>query len=537
MSHNRLLSLRYWQATVAGSGLILLPLAGLMMPLQLSAQEQVYRSVADLRERMSDDHHRPRYNEKWTHRGVEIITDQISVISKTNKVEDARLASTIATQAWKEVGEVADQFTKVHRHQDFGIGALQVVIDDQPQRDRDRPEIALNVVGQKSQVVLYVNEGQPTLQQQAVRLKEATVLAFLRTTELDVQYPNWVSEGIAGYVAQQGASPETLEKAEPKPTTANIGGQQWRSIRSQQDVLEQPTNEHSDAVARVKFFLEGDDGAHAPEFFAMLQASAADVANRRAGEKLVKPGQGEVQASFASNQGDQLFVSLENRFASWQQEPLAGQPIYRPEKNISPELQLLQRELIVVLKLMRRQATPVRSSLQTKVVMFKKDPTVPLGDKSQTKFDLADPRRVYEELVDGQQEPWATRDIDGSLLMSNNIARLTQLFGEDGKRFQRVRQDNQWVLMAKLDQGRTMTAWLEDSEDTPLRPEARFEIQAPIKRAPYSPEKAKQEQPQAELGTPMALPQQPMKPMGAKLTPPSNQSIGEWRTKSIQPNQ
>ncbi|WP_425617786.1 hypothetical protein NA78x_001475 [Anatilimnocola sp. NA78] len=536
MRHFRLLSLRYWQATAAARGLLLLPLAGLMAPAHSMAQEQVYRSVADLRERMPDNHHLPRYNEKWTHRGVEIITNQISVIAKTNKVEDARSASEAATQAWKEAGDLADQFTMVHRHQEFGIGALQVVIDDQPLRDRDQPNTALNVVGQKSQVVIYVNPAEPSLERQMTRLKEASVLAFLRTTELDVQYPNWVTEGIAGYVAQQGATAETLAQAAPKPTTANIGGQQWRSIRAQQDVLQQPANEHADAVERVKFLLEGDDSSHAPAFFAMLRASAQDVANRRAGEKLVKPGQGQVQPSFASDFGDRLFASLENEFVNWQKEPLAGQPIYRPAKNTPAELQFLQREMMLVLKLMRRQATPTKSSVQTKVVMFKKDPTVPKADKSQLALELADPKRAFEEMLDGNQEPWATRDIDGSLLLSSNLPRLTQLFGDDGRRFQRVRQDDRWVLMVKLDQGRTMTAWLEESDETPLRPEARFEIQAPIKAAPYSPEKAKPAEPQAELGTPVPL-QSAAKPTTTKLAPPGNQPIGQWRTKSIQPHQ
>ncbi len=527
MRSHQLLSTRRWLKSLAAAALGLAPLANLGTNENASAQDRVYRSVADLRERIPDEHHRPRYKERWTHRGFEVVSDQITVVATTS-IDDARRAAGEATRAWQEVGELADQFTRVHRNRDFGIGALQVQIDGEPQRDRDQPLTTLNVVGQKSQVVIHVNPGQPTLDQQSPRLREATVLAFLRTAELDLQYPAWVCEGIAGYLAEKGETTEALERVQPKPTTANIGGAQWRSIRQQQDVLTPVANEHSEAVARVRFLLEGDDSAHTPAFFAMLQASAQDVAQRRAGENLVKSRRGEVQPSLAGPQGDHLFVSLNQEYISWQKEPLAGQPVYRPAKDVSPEMEQLQREMTLVLKLQRRFVGSTKASARTKVVSFKKEPTF-VGGNAKVMLGVADPRDVFFDLTSGEQGPWATRDVDGSLLLSSNVERLKDLFGDDGRRFNRLRHSDRWVLSTKLGNGRVMAAWLEDNKEIPSRPEVKFEVIDPNKPTPAQP--AEVALPQAELGPPVIAPQP------AASAPPGNEPVGESRPEAVQPNE
>ncbi|QDU30944.1 hypothetical protein ETAA8_60970 [Anatilimnocola aggregata] len=525
--------MRHWHLCIAFGGLALAPL---VTPFQLgNAEERVYRSVADLRPRMWDELHQSRYTERWTHRGVELFNDHMNIVCGTN-LQDARRAAAEATRAWKDAGDLADQFTKVHRERSFGIGVLQIVIDKEPLRDRDAPLTTLNVVGLKSQITLHVTPGGPTLDQQAERLREATVLAFLRTTELDVQYPDWVAEGIAGYLAQRGESEDALARVAPKPTTANIGGQQWRAIREKPDVLTPAADVRAESIARIKFLLEGEDSSHAPAFFAMLRASAQDVARRRPGEGLVKTSQGEVQPSFAGDEGNRLFAQLEPQFVSWQREPLAGQPIYRPASNISPEMEMLQREMILALKLLQRQTVPEQVSVNTKVVVFKQDEAPVAKADSGKQLAIADPQRAFDEFVNGDQQPWATRDIDGSLLLSSNLPRLAQLFGEDGRRFHRIRQNDHWVLAIKLGKGRTLTAWLEESDETPLRPEARFAIVDPSKPAANMPAPPPAAQPQAELGAPVVAPQPQQATARANSAPPGDQPVGQWRAKAIEPN-
>ena len=498
-----LLSTRRWQLTLAAAGLCVSPIAGWIVQ-PAAAQDRVYRSVVDVRQRIPDENDRPRYKERWTHRGFEVHSDNISVVASTN-VEDARRAMTEATQAWQEASTLADQFTKVHRHKDFGIGALQIHVDGEPQRDRDRPLTALNVVGQKCNLVVHVNQGQPTLDQQLPRIREATVLALLRTAELDLQYPAWVSEGIAGYIAQKGETTEAVANLQPTPTTANIGGKQWRSVRMQQDVLKPDENEHQEAIARVRFLMEGDDSAHTPAFFAVLRASAQSMEQKRVGENLVKTRRGEVQPPIASPAGDQFFTSLSEEYATWQKEPLAGQPLYVAAENIEPELERLQREMVLVLKLQRRFMPAMKSNFRTKVVAFQQEPKFVGGTKAT--ISVADPRDVLRDLKDDSRGPWATRDVDGSLLLSSNEQRLDELFGDNGQRFTRLRKDERWVLSSKLPDGRLMTAWLEENRQTPSRPVVKFDFVDLQKPTP-----AKPAQPQAELGLPVAVPPQPVSP-------------------------
>lgn len=529
MRIHSLLSARTWRDALATASLVLAPLAGLYCVDEAAAQRPVIRSVADWRERIPDELDRPRYKERWTHRGFEVVNDHIYVVATTS-IDDARRAAAEATQAWQEVGQLADHFTQVHKQRDFGIGALQVFVDGEPQRDRDKPLTTLNVVGQKSNLVVHVDPSSPSLERQAPRVREAAALAFLRTAELDLQYPAWVCEGIAGYVAEKGQTETAIEQIQPQRTTANIGGKQWRSVRMQQDVLTPDKNEHKDAVARVRFLLEGDDSAHTPAFFATLRASSQDVGQNRMKENLVNKRQGEVQPPIASGRSDQLFVSLEQNYAKWQADPLAGQPLVRPIDRISPELEVMRQEMALVLKLQKRFSGVTKATQRTKVVTYKKDTTY-IGGVSKVALGVADPRDVYRDLMN-RDEPWATRDADGSLLLSTNTRRLEELFGDDGRRFTRLRRGEKWVLSLKLDDKQAMIAWLEENPESPSRPEVKYDIIDTTKPTPAKPP----EQPKAELGPPVSVPQPPSEKK-VDSAPASDKPIGEWRAKTVQPNQ
>jgi hypothetical protein len=538
MPHFPLLSPRRLLEVFAAAGFIIAPLAGLTFGQQPTSRQVfgqenvVYRSTTQWRERIPDELDRPRYKERWTHRGFEVVSDQITVVANTN-VEDARRAAAEATGAWQDAAKISDHFTKVHRNRDFGIGALQVYVDGEPLRNRDQPLTTLSAVGQKNQVTVHVDKGSPTLEQQARRLREATVLAFMRTAEIDIQYPTWVSQGIAGYLAEKDGTPEELANVKPTQATANIGGQQWRQVRKEQDVLAVDPDVRTEAVARVRFLLEGDDSSHTPDFFQALQASTQELMHRRANENLVNTRRGEVQPQVASKIGDQFFTSLEKEYTAWQQDPLAGQPVYKPADNITPETEQLQREMALVLKLQRRITGPAKAPVRAKVVSFKPGVGSQVSQSSQPKVlaGVADPRDLFFDLTSGERGAWATRDVDGSLLLSSNTQRLEELFGDDGRRFKRLRHGDRWVLSYALPNGKVMAGWLEENKETPTRPDAKFEVIDP--KQTVGPEVQPTKEPQAELGAPQ--PQAPALP--ADSAPPGNQPVGERGAQPVQPDQ
>src|SRR4029078_7874872 len=90
-----------------------------------TAKNRVQRSTDDVRERPADELDRPRYKERWRHRGYEIRANQFFVVANT-RVEDARWAAQQMESAWGDFGRLADGFMKSHRNSEFGIGAVQV---------------------------------------------------------------------------------------------------------------------------------------------------------------------------------------------------------------------------------------------------------------------------------------------------------------------------------------------------------------------------------------------------------------------------
>jgi hypothetical protein len=217
---------------------------------------------------------------------------------------------------------------------------------------------------------------------------------------------------------------------------------------------------------------------------------------------MVKSRHTEVQPTIATGQVDRFFASLADEYAAWQKDPLVGQPVYVPTKSATPELEQLQQEMALVLKLQRRTMPTMKSNFRTKVVTFQQAPKF-IGQQ-KTAISVADPRDVYRELTDNAEGPWATRDVDGSLLLSSNTERLDELFGDRGQRFQRVRTDDSWRLAARLPDGRLMTAWLEENKELPTRPLVKFDFAAVNRPTPAKlPDGG---QPGAELGLPVAVP-------------------------------
>src|SRR5262245_4720293 len=109
-------------AFVAGGLLAALPLTAIAQTSAIS-----YRSVGDVRPRLSDDHDRPYFRQTQSHRGFEIREPQFTVIAQTSAA-DAQWAAGHVAAAWQQAGSLADHWTRVHQQPDFGLNSLQVVV-------------------------------------------------------------------------------------------------------------------------------------------------------------------------------------------------------------------------------------------------------------------------------------------------------------------------------------------------------------------------------------------------------------------------
>src|SRR5262245_1785560 len=227
-------------------------------PLSTFAQQSPsqFRSVTDVRPRIPDEHDRPYFRETQSHRGFEVRDEHFTVIATTSR-EDARWAATQVAQAWQNAATVADRWTDAHHNPDFGLQSLQVVIDNQPIRETDGPLTSVNVTGIRTQVQLNIGPGQPLLDQQLVRLREASAFAMLHAAGLDAAAPPWAIAGVAAFAGRQGLSAEQLKEADAVNTTATFGGQQWRFKRSAEDVLDYRHVDHQQATQQVTFLLTG----------------------------------------------------------------------------------------------------------------------------------------------------------------------------------------------------------------------------------------------------------------------------------------
>jgi len=162
------------------------------LPQSVRAQQsQSYRSVTDVRPRILDELDRPFWRETQSHRGWEIREDQYTVFADTSQA-DARWAAAHVKAAWAETAKLADHWTRIHRQPDFGLNSTQIVIDSQPPQGRDAPLTTVNVVGIQTQVYLNVASGQPSLEQQVLRLREGAAFALLHTCGLDSAAPPWL---------------------------------------------------------------------------------------------------------------------------------------------------------------------------------------------------------------------------------------------------------------------------------------------------------------------------------------------------------
>lgn len=475
---------------LAGGGLAALgPLAA-----QAQTVPSQIRSTTDVRQRIPDEHDRPYNRETQSHRGWEIREPQYTVFAKTSQA-DARWAASHVAAAWSNAAALAGRWTQVGQNPDFGLNSLQVVIDDEPLRTRESPLTTVNVVGIQTQVQLVVGAGQPPLKDQVVRLREATAMAVLHTAGLDSAAPPWVVAGIASFAGRQGLGKEEIAKAEALSEVAHLGGQQWRFQREAQDVLAYRRLNHTAADAQVAFLLTGNDAQSAPALLAALSQANVGAARTAAEGGAFRNFSGDPQPASTNTPFDGLIAERQSQFEAWQKEPLAGQPKFEPAADTAPELVAAQAEMLVLLKLQQRLAkaaveptrgggTTVNSRGGVKIATFDRAAGTSAAPAKPTALgtfsDLA------ARLTDPSQPVWATLDVDGSLLLSTDVARVRALLASAEQRYSLESVSGKPALVRRLDGNRVLRGWLAENPEQKTRPLAKFEVVSAVRRAANS---------------------------------------------------
>jgi hypothetical protein len=463
---------------VAASGL----LAG-VLPAQQPTR--AIRSTAEVRPRLIDEHDRPYVRQTQSHRGFEVREAQFTVVATTSP-DDARWAAGHVAAAWSNASQLAGRWTQVAENPDFGLNSLQVVIDNEPLRERDGPATTVNVVGIQTQVVIRVGPGQPPLAAQVVRLREAAALAQLHTAGLDSAAPPWVVAGLAAHAGRKGLSEAELKAAAANPPAEQLGGQQWRFARASQDALAYQRLDQAAANAQVEFLLTAHDAQHAPALLAALRdttTSAADAAARGGGFRNLP---GDPQLPPAGTSFDRLIAGRQEQFQQWQSDPQIGQPVVEPAADATPEVLAAQAEMLVLLKLHRRLSSATagkqeRVGPRVKVVTFKEEPAKAAAPDSSPA--IASFAELAARLRDPSQQVWATLDADGALLLSTDAQRVNQLLANDSPRYRLESSDRGMELVRTLDGGRELRGWLAQSAEHKSRPLAKFEsVSKPLPR-------------------------------------------------------
>jgi hypothetical protein len=301
---------------------------------------------------------------------------------------------------------------------------------------------------------------------------------MLHTVGLDSAVPPWVVQGLAANVAEQGLDETETLTAKDVQQPGHIGGEQWRYIRSGQDVLDYPQLDAGDAAEKVKFLLEGNDGRHAPALLAEIR-TAWDTARQdaAAGEQFRNQPESP-RLPPANTPIDRLIAGHQAEYETWRKEPLIGQPIFDANERLEPALLAAQREMLVLLKLHRKLAiasagsgprsrvTSFDRNLGRQVVISSAKPAAPAS------FD-----EFVQRLTDPNAQPIATLDVDGSLLLSGDSPRLEELLVPAGE-YSLAWRGDQIVLVRQLANGPVLQGWLESNPNQPTRPLAKFALAA-----------------------------------------------------------
>lgn len=450
---------------------------GLFSPVSACADEPTYRSLRDARPRVPDELDRPRRAHRVSHRGWEVRSAHFVVVATTGPTQ-AEMVSRQLEETWRRFGHLADTWTDVHRQPNFAIGAVGVLIDDAAVNSRQRPDSGPRALNHGANIYINLASGEPTLDDQLPRIRSEAVRAFLRVTGQDAVLPDWVVDGLAVHFARRDPTP-SMSVREQTPANGTVGATalpragQRLTQRIAADRMETPAPHDTDPLS-VRFLLEADDAHYAPAFLAALAESARhdlpvhpEVGRRVGRGKSTRglPKRGRWQIARLTGGAD-----YRREFEKWQSDPLAGRPIFEPAEIDGPRLLAQAQRMTLVLKLARRFDVQAASSRGTAIDLPRSPQTDESFERSGRALDL---QGLYRRLTDPAAEPWATIDVDGTLLWSGNRARIDEIFRAADVRYTTHLRRGQSVLEARLETGERLEAWLEPNDENPTRPIAR----------------------------------------------------------------
>ena len=460
------------------------------------------RSTFSRNDRPPDELDRARMTERHSHRGWEVRNNR-GVVVATTTVEDARRVASIVGETWQTMDRFADGFTEIHRHPDFGLGAIQVFIDDQPPKERDQPVPVWNPGAFENRILLNVSDGRPDLAKQIPVLRAAVAYSYMHVSQLDKLVPEWVTDGFAQAAVLRHDGLAGLNAIAKVPDDF-LRGDQWKRLRAGVDRLENraPKVEQATVPEMVPYAIFGNDAQQAPQFFDALaktlaaKQDAAVVTNQLVRDRRLIVDQRPTLI-------DEVAKQWNPGFDEWVKDPDALVPQFESLGGENRTVLAQERELFVILKLAQRLFASKEEAVKPKFVEFKVQqarrdrtrplPVKPAANEEEPAQPVVDPLLVAKQAkvqgvntitdllsaLDTRQEgrPWAIVDADGSLLMSPNRRRLEQLLG-DGEQYRARWEKDRWVWSKNLDDGRQLAGWLEPINKNEPYLVARFAVRS-----------------------------------------------------------
>jgi hypothetical protein len=435
----------------------------------LRSQALQYRTVSSVRDRISKPDYFPSR-----------LKSANCVVYGNLRNEDSHWVAEHVEATWEAMTAMVDPWTTLHkpeqdaRYPRYEVGPISVYVDRQPLGNRADRASTLHIVGNGTMIYLNVSEGQLSLEEQVGRLKLATAHAFLHESTISERMPQWVNDGLAGYVAQQELTPEEQETVVKNDEL--LPRFQGENRRNPSEPWGPTLSETPDdiSIARIRYALEGNDAMHVHSFFDAL-AVTADRQGRQIASKIKTRDSWITQNNVEGpTRVDQFWEGQDQAsFDAWRKDPRDGQPLVDPATRVDPQMKDRLLDMLVILKLAKRPTNQVstQGTIRTVVHEFRNGQSVEIPQRR--KEPVQSYSLVRRRLSDPTAEPWATLDGDGKLLLSSDTDRVNELLD---RTYQSVVREGKLVLRYKWDRNHVLEGWLEENTDLPSRPLAKFSV-------------------------------------------------------------
>ena len=358
---------------------------------------------------------------------------------------DAEWTLQVLEEAWHDISQLSEHWTSAHHTSKRMHHPIPVVVDAprHPQPSSESTQFAV----QNGKPMIYINTAihQPPLLAQTEVSRATAVKSLLHTTDQARWLPVWAYHGLVEYVSRN----------DEQRKTSFATDHSW-----------------------FEFLLYGADSIYAVELFESLkQASQNLTAPLQTRPKLIRnvsrvdirqPIHHAEIAAHRSLDALRRRPDIQAAYRAWTQNSNHQLPDFQPNRKLSQPLQHRQQEMVLILKLLRRfQGTLTNTIAFTGQQLTPPADTKPalglstLNDDPTTLTD--DPTaldRLYARLTDNNAPAWATRDIDGTLLLSHQKRRIDKLFAMNEGRYQVIRHDGRFILLNHWKADFVLAGWL-----------------------------------------------------------------------------